>query len=110
MTKTRSEDTGPKRLQSRPENAPTATATDFGQRPETAKASNPEGELACCVVDLLVAQICASSNQDVSVHLRPSGYGGQPSRGLPTVAHALVGKRERRLVGAGGIEPPTPRV
>jgi hypothetical protein len=25
-------------------------------------------------------------------------YGGQPSRGLPTVAHALLGKRERRLV------------
>ncbi len=23
-----------------------------------------------------------------TVHLRPSGYGGQPSRGLPTVAHA----------------------
>ena len=25
-------------------------------------------------------------------------YGGQPSRGLPTVAHALLGKRERRMV------------
>ena len=29
-------------------------------------------------------------------------YGGQPSRGLPTVAHALVGKRERRLVDQTG--------
>src|SRR5688500_4133712 len=31
------------------------------------------------------------------VHLRPSRFGGQPSPGLPTAAHALVGKRERRL-------------
>jgi hypothetical protein len=29
---------------------------------------------------------------------------GQPSRGLPTVAHALVDKRERRLERATGIE------
>jgi hypothetical protein len=29
-------------------------------------------------------------------------YGGQPSRGLPTVAHAVVGKRERRLVPVRG--------
>ncbi len=43
----------------------------------------------------------------VSVHLRPSGYGGQPSRGLPTVARADVGKRERRLVDLTGIEPVT---
>src|SRR6266568_4027783 len=34
-------------------------------------------------------------------------YGGQPSRGLPTVAHAHVGKRERRLVDLTGIEPVT---
>jgi hypothetical protein len=41
------------------------------------------------------------------VHLRTTiewCYGGQPSRGLPTVAHALVGKRERRLERATGIE------
>src|SRR4030095_16832614 len=31
------------------------------------------------------------------VRLR-QGYGGQPSRGLPTVAHGEVNKRERRLV------------
>jgi hypothetical protein len=31
------------------------------------------------------------------VRLR-QGYGGKPSRGLPTVAHADVDKRERRLV------------
>lgn len=30
----------------------------------------------------------------------------QPSRGLPTGAHARVGKRERRLVRKGGFEPP----
>ena len=34
-------------------------------------------------------------------------YGGQPSGGLPTVAHALVGKRERRLVDQTGVEPVT---
>lgn len=28
--------------------------------------------------------------------------------GLPTVAHAVVGKHERRLVGRPGIEPGTP--
>jgi hypothetical protein len=33
------------------------------------------------------------------------GFGGQPSRGLPSVAHAVVGKRERRLERATGIEP-----
>src|SRR6187200_1922882 len=36
------------------------------------------------------------------VHLRAPRYGGQPSRGLPTVAHANVGKRERRLVPVRG--------
>jgi hypothetical protein len=36
-----------------------------------------------------------------------AGYGGHPSRGLPTVAHALVGKRERRLVSPAGTEPGT---
>ena len=41
------------------------------------------------------------------VHLRASRYGGQPPRGLPTGAHALVGKRERRLVDQTGIEPVT---
>jgi hypothetical protein len=30
--------------------------------------------------------------------LRAARYGGQPSRGLPTVAHADVDKREQRLV------------
>jgi hypothetical protein len=34
-------------------------------------------------------------------------YGGQPSPGLPTVAHAPVGKRERRLVENTGLEPVT---
>ncbi len=34
---------------------------------------------------------------ECEVRLR-QGYGGQPSRGLPTVAHADVDKRERRLV------------
>jgi hypothetical protein len=33
------------------------------------------------------------------------GYGGQRSRGLPTVAHGFVGKRERRLVEAPGVAP-----
>ena len=36
------------------------------------------------------------------VHLRATRYGGQPSRGLPTVAHADVGRRERRLVAQTG--------
>ena len=31
----------------------------------------------------------------------------QPPRGLPTVAHALVGTRERRLVENTGLEPVT---
>ena len=42
------------------------------------------------------------------------GYGGQVAASvdnlraaLPTVAHALVGKRERRLVDLTGIEPVT---
>lgn len=30
-------------------------------------------------------------------------FGGQPSRGSPTVAHAPVGKRERRLVGLPAV-------
>jgi hypothetical protein len=49
----------------------------------------------------------------LGAHLRAARYGGQPSRGLPTVAHAHVGKRERRLEappglkrGAGFEEPP----
>ena len=33
-----------------------------------------------------------------AVHLRAARYDGQLSSGLPTVAHALVGKCERRLV------------
>jgi hypothetical protein len=60
------------------------------------------------------------------VHLRPSGYGGQPSRGLPTVqglpseaherslAHLRQGygghpsrDRERRMVENTGLEPVT---
>jgi hypothetical protein len=39
----------------------------------------------------------ADEKMDCEVRLR-QGYGGQPSRGLPTVAHAEVDKRERRLV------------
>ena len=39
------------------------------------------------------------------VHLRAPRYGGQPSRGLPTVARASVGKRERRLAERVGFEP-----
>ena len=34
-------------------------------------------------------------------------FGAQPSLGLPTVAHARVGKRERRLVENTGLEPVT---
>jgi hypothetical protein len=30
----------------------------------------------------------------------------QPTFGLPTVAHAVIGKRERRLVRPEGFEPP----
>ena len=41
-------------------------------------------------------------SQLVDVHLRATRYGGQPSRGLPTVAHAIRGKRERRLAGRLG--------
>src|SRR5262245_44978975 len=44
-------------------------------------------------------------SQLVGVHLRPAGYGGQPSRGLPAVAHANVRKRERRLAVRQGFEP-----
>jgi hypothetical protein len=33
-----------------------------------------------------------------STRARSASYGGQPSQGLPTVAHAGVSKRERRLV------------
>jgi hypothetical protein len=39
---------------------------------------------------------------ECEVRLR-QGYGGQPSRGLPTVAHADVGKRERRLVNQNSV-------
>jgi hypothetical protein len=39
----------------------------------------------------------ADEKMECEVRLR-QGYGGQPSRGLPTVAHADVDKRERRLV------------
>src|SRR4051812_18358170 len=39
------------------------------------------------------------------VHLRTVCYGGQPSRGLPTVAHAPVKQRERRLEAPPGFEP-----
>ena len=35
------------------------------------------------------------------------GYGGQPSVGLPTVAHVYGGTRERRLARPEGFEPPT---
>jgi hypothetical protein len=41
---------------------------------------------------------------DSEVRLR-QGYGGQSSRGLPTVAHASVGKREGALVSLTVIEP-----
>jgi len=43
--------------------------------------------------------------------LRASRYGAlgpEPSHGLPTVAHAEVGKRERRLARPAGLEPATP--
>ena len=33
-------------------------------------------------------------------------YGGHPSHGLPSVAHALDGKRERRMAEREGFEPP----
>ena len=46
----------------------------------------------------------ADERVESEVRLR-QGYGGQHSRGLPTVAHACVGKRERRLVSRTGIEP-----
>src|SRR3954453_7100033 len=39
------------------------------------------------------------------VHLRTVCYGGQPSRGLPTVAHAPVKQRERRVEAPPGFEP-----
>ena len=39
-----------------------------------------------------------------------ASFGAQPSHGLPTVAHALVGKRERRLVGLSRFELLTPRL
>ena len=39
----------------------------------------------------------ADERVESEVRLR-QGYGGQPPRGLPTFAHACVGKRERRLV------------
>ena len=48
--------------------------------------------------DSIARCVQRGATRRLSVHLRPSGYDGQPSRGLPTVAHALVGKRERRLV------------
>jgi hypothetical protein len=41
-----------------------------------------------------------------AVHLRATRYGGQPLHGLPTVAHALVGKRERMVAEREGFEPP----
>ena len=34
--------------------------------------------------------------------------GPEPSPGLPTVAHARVGRRERRLARPAGLEPATP--
>ena len=41
-----------------------------------------------------------------SMNMRNFGaLGPAPSRGLPTVAHANVGKRERRLVPVRGFEP-----
>src|SRR6476620_2870511 len=39
-----------------------------------------------------------------AVLLRPSGYGGHPSRGLPSVAHALHARRERRMEPMTRIE------
>jgi len=33
--------------------------------------------------------------------------GPEPSRGLPTVAHGFVGKRERRWARPAGLEPAT---
>ena len=36
-----------------------------------------------------------------------ASFGAQPSHGLPTVAHAIVGTRERRLERETGFEPAT---
>jgi hypothetical protein len=81
---------------------------------EVAGAGTSEGDTMPATQETEVAllkdlEIVKGDRCDV-VHLRPSGYGGHPSRGLPSAAHAGNGKRERRMVGAGGIEPPTPRV
>ena len=38
---------------------------------------------------------------------RYGALGREPSRGLPTVAHAHVGKRKRRLARPAGLEPAT---
>jgi hypothetical protein len=45
-----------------------------------------------------------NEQETLTVHLRAPRYGGQPSRGLPTVAHALVRRRERRLAVRQGFE------
>ncbi len=48
---------------------------------------------------------CSRSSQRVTVRLRCSaGFVGQPSRGLPTVAHAHADKRERRVASPKGYE------
>jgi hypothetical protein len=49
----------------------------------------PEKHGPLCVVP-------TEARSGAAVHLRASRYGGQPSPGLPTVAHANVGTRERR--------------
>ena len=55
-----------------------------------------------------VGGLSGGVSQRVEVHLRARRFGGQPSRGLPTVAHALFSKRERRLAEGEGFEPPVP--
>ena len=68
---------------------------------EAAHAEHTDGWMLETLAGLLtVARGC------VAARLR-QGYGGQPSRGLPTVAHAYVGKRERRLVDGRRLELPT---
>src|SRR6185436_1486092 len=53
-----------------------------------------------------IGRICKTSLDETSTSARFASYGGQPSPvGLPTVAHAPVVRRERRLVRPAGFEP-----
>jgi integrase len=68
----------------------------------------------------VVAQLMGHANVDTTLNVYTQVLDGalraafalrasarQPSRGLPTVAHAYVGKRERRLTRPAGLEPAT---